>query len=323
MMFDTLETRRLMSVSLNAATHVLTIQGTAGADAITVDVANGKVNVTDNGVKSSFVKANVAKIVAFGKAGNDSIKLTPNVFIPAELHSGPVSDPNGEDLQGGSGNDLIFLDDAFAEGRGGAGNDAFVVFGDNNFVYGDAGNDTVRLAGEATYSGENAFRGGPGVDAIDYGGLTTPVLLQNGDAGTYALLDGVPTPVLEVDRLYDFENFAGGQGDDYLYGGAGANVLKGNGGNDNIKGRAGDDKAYGGAGADALFGDDGNDYLQGDAGNDFLSAGAGADSLNGNDGDDVFYSKDGNKDFLAGGAGTDKATRDAMDVVNSVEASQF
>jgi Ca2+-binding RTX toxin-like protein len=324
MMFDTLETRRLMSVSLNAATHVLTIQGTAGYDAITVDVADGKVKVTDNGVQSSFAKAGVAKVVAFGKAGNDFITLTPNVFIPSELHSGTVGDPNGDKLQGGSGKDAIFLEDVAADGNGGAGDDALVVFGDSNIARGQAGNDTIKLTGEGTYSGDNGFNGGPGVDTIDYSNLLTGVFLQNGPSGPYILFDGgVPGAVGDTDGIAEFENFTGGQGDDYLYGTSGPNVLRGNGGADVIKGRAGDDKAYGGAGADALFGEDGNDFLQGDAGNDFLSAGAGADSLNGNDGDDVFYSKDGNQDFLAGGAGTDKATRGATDVVNSVEQSQF
>ena len=323
MLIDTLESRRLMSVSLNAATHVLTIQGTPNNDAITVDVVSGKVKVTDNGKVSLFAKTAVSKILAFGGKGDDNIKLTANVTLPSELHSGPWGGLNGDNLQGGAGKDTIYLEDIYSVARGGAGDDTLLaVYGDQQGLYGEAGNDTIKVG--PNYGGDNGFNGGPGIDTLDYSAVGTDLVLQNGYVGSYFLYNGVANPTGDVDNVSQFENFTSGSGNDYIYGTAGANVIKGNGGNDVVYAGGGDDKVYGGAGADALYGEAGNDFLQGDAGNDFLSGGTGADSLNGNDGNDVFYSKDGGtKDFLSGGAGTDKATRDAIDVINSVEQSQF
>ncbi|MBD0273971.1 MAG: type I secretion C-terminal target domain-containing protein, partial [Acetobacteraceae bacterium] len=58
---------------------------------------------------------------------------------------------------------------------------------------------------------------------------------------------------------------------------AGADRLRGLGGNDTLAGGAGNDALNGGAGADRLDGGAGNDYLLGGAGADLLTGGAGAD----------------------------------------------
>jgi hypothetical protein len=49
-MFDTLEPRRLMSVSLNPATGILTATGTPNDDSISMSVSGGMLRVVDNGV---------------------------------------------------------------------------------------------------------------------------------------------------------------------------------------------------------------------------------------------------------------------------------
>ena len=49
----------------------------------------------------------------------------------------------------------------------------------------------------------------------------------------------------------NFENIAGGQGDDTLTGDANANVILGGKGNDTIYGEAGNDKLYGGISPDS------------------------------------------------------------------------
>jgi VCBS repeat-containing protein len=64
------------------------------------------------------------------------------------------------------------------------------------------------------------------------------------------------------------ERLESGNGDDAVYGLAGADVLKGGNGND---------KLYGGAGIDTLLGENGSDWLDGGAGDDILTGGNGAD----------------------------------------------
>jgi Ca2+-binding RTX toxin-like protein len=68
-------------------------------------------------------------------------------------------------------------------------------------------------------------------------------------------------------------------GDDYVYGGGFADVLKGGNGHDWMVGGDGDDHLDGGAG---------NDVLQGGSGRDWLIASSGNDNLNGGAGDDVY-----------------------------------
>lgn len=58
--------------------------------------------------------------------------------------------------------------------------------------------------------------------------------------------------------------------------------------NDGIFGGRGADSIKGRSGDDVLFGGDGNDSLEGNNGNDILVGGAGADKLKGGNGDDIF-----------------------------------
>ncbi len=125
----------------------------------------------------------------------------------------------------------------------------------------------------------------------------------------------------------------GGQGQDWLYGGSGNDVLDGDKeasgypkplagdvdflfggkGNDDLRGDYGDDWMYGGEGDDTLYGFEGNDYLDGSSGNDYmvgnegkdsLVGGSGDDQMNGGSGDDKLYGQAG-FDTMEGGEGND------------------
>lgn len=105
----------------------------------------------------------------------------------------------------------------------------------------------------------------------------------------------------------------GGEGNDYITGGNGADLLYGDEGNDRLAGGAGDDYLEGGEGNDALsggvdndtlLGGDGRDTLNGERGDDFLVGGADDDTLSGGDDDDVLRGGAGN-DNLNGGNGDD------------------
>jgi Ca2+-binding RTX toxin-like protein len=88
--------------------------------------------------------------------------------------------------------------------------------------------------------------------------------------------------------LISFERFTvtGSAGNDTIYGGGLADILRG------------------GIGDDQLYGNDGADVLDGGAGDDILNGGGGADVLDGGAGDDVFHDV-GIDDVVSGGSGTD------------------
>ena len=93
----------------------------------------------------------------------------------------------------------------------------------------------------------------------------------------------------------------GGDGNDGLWGEAGADTLSGDGGADFVAGGAGNDSLSGGAGADYLAGGSGDDTLDGGAGYDILAGGAGDDRLIGGAEGDTFFGQGGVDVFVVAG----------------------
>jgi Ca2+-binding RTX toxin-like protein len=292
MLLETLESRRLMSASLDPVTHVLTVTATTGPDIISANVTATNLVVRVNAGTATYPATAVKKIVINALAGADSVKVGASVTVPCVVDTGSGA-PNfstGDTVQGGSGNDTIYVRSPDSTARGGGGNDTIYNYGDATGIYGEAGNDVLvaKLVGSCSYDG------GTGIDTIDYSSATSGVVLRNGISGNYLAGTGTP-PALRTgytDYTSNFENFTGGQGNDYIYGTSGNNSIKGNGGNDYIRGGAGDDTLDGGAGKDALYGDDGNDTI---------------------------YARDGNADFLSGGLGHDRAKLDGADATTGIE----
>ena len=201
-------------------------------------------------------------------------------------------------LYGADGNDIMY---------GGAGNDDY---------YGELGND--KFFQEATVDGNDNFYGGDGSDTVDYGRRSLAVTVTLGNGGIDDGQAGAETDFTDI----DVENATGGAGADVLVGNGLRNVLKGGAGNDELYGDANNDVLYGGTGADLLVGDLGSDTLRGEDGNDDLDGGAGNDKLYGglnNDtldggtgtdmffgeaGDDVFFNADGVAETVDCGPGT-------------------
>ena len=101
-----------------------------------------------------------------------------------------------------------------------------------------------------------------------------------------------------TDIYFDSTDTTGGNGadgNDVIAGGAGEDLIYGEGGADTISGGADDDTVYGGAGDDSISGNNGDDFLLGGDGDDNINGGNGDDTLCGGDGDDA----------LTGGAGDD------------------
>src|SRR5437016_2514541 len=108
---ESFEPRRLLSVAplpTLDGNGILHIQGTRHRDHITVSLETdaSKLDVTVNGVTSTFSTDDVHGIVATGGNGKDDIEISEAnglIFIPATLSGG-----NGNDtLVGGSGDDQL------------------------------------------------------------------------------------------------------------------------------------------------------------------------------------------------------------------------
>lgn len=141
-------------------------------------------------------------------------------------------------LVGGPGGDTLL-----------GGSNADLIFGDadegmgeGDFIDAGAGNDTVYADGA---------EGGKEASDTVFGGEGDDVIYGDGGEGAADFLDG-------------------GDGDDWIRGGYGANTMVGGGGNDVLVGGVGSDLLLGGAGDDVLIGMVSLDWLRGDDGRDLL-----------------------------------------------------
>ncbi len=123
-----------------------------------------------------------------------------------------------------------------------------------------------------------------------------------GGAQASVIFGGRGNDVLRGGRANDV--LVGGSGNDRLFGNEGNDRLIGGDGNDSLYGGDGRDQLLGGAGNDWLLGEAGDDRIQGESGNDTLDGGKGNDQLIGGAGDDALNGKAGN-DLLIGGFGKD------------------
>jgi Ca2+-binding RTX toxin-like protein len=219
-----------------------------------------------------------------------------------------------ENIQGGSGDDLLWGNAANNVVDGGTGQDQ---------VAGEGGDDL--LPQPSAPDGEDRIIGDAGIDTVSYESRTSPVTVQ------LDLFDLDPLVGPSEDSfIADVEIAVGTNFDDVLIGNALNNTLRGLGGNDRISGARGADLIDGGAGGsdtgdyrtrtanvvasldnlandgqagegdnilntENIAGGSGNDILTGDKFRNTLTGGAGADAIRGLDNDDV----------LSGGPGTD------------------
>ncbi|MDF8332582.1 M10 family metallopeptidase [Novosphingobium cyanobacteriorum] len=181
---------------------------------------------------------------AYSSLTYDALTLTSNIGIAFNCVI--------ENATGGSGGDTLLGSDFANTLAGGAGDDTLRGNGGDDALQGGAGADT--LDGGA---GNDALDGGDGVDTASYAASTAGVKVSLAISGYQATGAG-------NDSLTGIEN---------LTGGAGADLLVGDGCDNRLDGGAGADKLLGDAGADVLVGGGGRDVLLGGAGGDtFLFA---------------------------------------------------
>jgi Ca2+-binding RTX toxin-like protein len=281
-MFESLETRSMMSATLAAG--VVTITGTGLNDVITVNKdAAGRLSVNDNGTVHNFAWAAVNKVVANLLAGADRLTVDAAVNKPVEA-------------RGGAGNDSL---------RTGSGNDS--LFGDDNddLLDGRGGNDDTR--------------GGNGIDTADYSDRTVNLIVSlddvANDGGAGGAADNIGSDVENVNGGSGNDLIVGSSAANTIQGAGGHDTIRGLAGNDWLDGgvggvavytqNTGNDQVEGGDGNDTIHASDyGNNTLYGGTGNDYLHGWGGNDLINGNDGSDTAYGGLGN-DTVFGGAGRD------------------
>jgi Ca2+-binding RTX toxin-like protein len=227
MLFETLETRGMLSVSV--------IEGYPGFFEIHGDDSANVINVSVDMDARTFAMdgqtyANVSFISVWGYGGNDVIVVSsdaPYATISAAIHGAGGDDQlslsfDGA-LWGDDGNDSIYLSNAFrGEVYAGVGDDVAYLNGENieAVVYGEGGNDVLYAAnnnhGIYLYGGggndwlygsayADYLDGGNGRDTIDGGGGDDTLVGGNGDDRFFA---SVPNGEIYV---------IGGDGEDQLY----------------------------------------------------------------------------------------------------------
>ncbi len=314
------------------------LNGNAGND--TMDGGDGADSII-GGIGDDLIIGNTGAETLDGSPGGTDYLLydlaTTQVIV--RLWNNTVSgDPvaagdtilNFEAARGGSGNDILQGNHLANTLIGNPGNDTLAGNGGDDSLYGNAGLDSI-IGGFgddwiAGGTGADFLDGSPGdSDTLDYRLATAGVnvnLWSNAVSGD---------PEATGDTISNFENVAGGAGNDTLTGNHLGNSLHGQGGNDTLNGSGGNDTLYGGLGADSMIGGngndlllsgagasdpDGNDTMLGSAGNDTMDGGNGADSLIGGTGDDVLFGSDG-ADIMDGSPG-DRDTLDYSLAANDV-----
>ena len=223
-------------------------------------------------VTGDFIAANAAAQTLTGNAGQDLIfGGGGNDTINGNAQDDRLDGGDGNDtVNGGDGNDTI---------AGGAGADVLNGGNDADTITGDSGNDAVNGgAGDDRFiatvgDGNDSYIGGTGIDTYDLSGTTVgATITATTSTSTQTGTDS-----------HTVENIIGSQGNDVITMNGVANVIDGQGGNDNINAGAGADTVRGGDGNDTIAGGTGNDLLFGDAGDDVFNytIGDGADVIDG------------------------------------------
>lgn len=205
----------------------------------------------------------------FGDAGADTIDYGDRSGdVRATLFGG------GNQGEAGEGDSLVGLENV----ETGSGNDLVIGDGQDNILQTGAGDDFVN-----GQFGQDQLDGGTGNDTVSY--ATGTAIVADLAAGTVAE-QASGTATGGFDTIAGFEVLFGTPGDDIINGDSGANTLKGLSGSDVIRGKGGDDTLNGNQGRDTVQGGAGNDAVKGGSGNDDLRGGSGDDALRGGPGRD-------------------------------------
>ncbi len=269
-----------VSFVLGADVDNLTLTGSGNLNATGNAIANVLVGTSGNNV----IIGNGGDDTIFAGAGNDAIDggsgsdtvdyasdtsgITVSFANASAVGAGIGTDSvvNVENINSGSGADVLSGSDAANIFHAGAGNDSLTTFGGNDVLDGGAGADTMfGGSGNDTYyvDSVNDKASEQTVAGVDDGGIDTVYT-----SVTWTLGAGFENAIASTAAAI---GLTGNDLNNQITGGAGSNVLNGLGGNDIIIGGGGTDALDGGTGVDQMWGGSGNDTYYVDSVNDKVS----------------------------------------------------
>ncbi len=216
--------------------------------------------------------AEVDRIMEAPSEGTDTISFVA-LTVPISMNLGEVfaqsvhsnrtlqlsSDASIENLIGGTAADVLIGNTLNNALTGNAGNDILMGLGGSDVMTGGTGDDVYQFHPAATLEADTIIEGNnSGTDTIDFSALNDDLRLNLG------AITGQPVHAnrtLVLNSGLNFENAAGGAGNDILTGNSVANVLVGNNGDDQLTGNNGRDILIGGNGRDTLLGGADDDIL--------------------------------------------------------------
>jgi len=238
--FEALESRHLLAVTVSQSGDVLTVTGTDAAETVRVAIATRGgtpfVDVSPNGQATrSFPAATVRQLSVRLLGGNDTFLVAPGFTKPLDIDGGAGNDS----LQSGDGDDTV---------RGGA---------DNDSLFASLGRDF--------------HDGGGGADSMLYNARTVAISIIVNDLAD----DGAAG---EGDTVLGMETLTGGAGNDTIDARLAASgvTIAGMGGADTLVGSSSGDQIFGGDGDDTISGRGGSDVIDPGFGRDVADPGSGA-----------------------------------------------
>jgi Ca2+-binding RTX toxin-like protein len=235
--------------------------GSPGFDRMSLSYASGTYHAVRNAQALDFAALPFRGVYLHGYSGDDVITVN-------SIAAGDVVG-----IDGNEGTDTLLMNSRSAASLfGGVGNDTLQGnrYGDqmeggpgNDVLTGGAGNDAYFFAGKTTGQEVDTVdeRAGEGQDRIDFAMLraTQPSVIDLRSDKWLGSGAGRRVTTASPGEAENFEDAAGGGGNDTLIGNGGSNVLQGYSGNDVLHGNNGNDVLDGGYGSDKLYGDAGDD----------------------------------------------------------------
>ncbi len=253
----------------------------------------------------AFIKVGLDTPFGFVTLFSERFKLAEATILDWSMVVCPPLEPDIANLSGGTLTLHMGADAALVvPGETSDGDEVFLVdyVANGTDLNGNPITDKIRVS---AYNFEEYF------DPTD----VTKIFFDAGIGHDTVLIAPEITAAVEGHGGDGNDNLVGGSGANQLWGGAGSDVLAGRAGNDTLDGGDGDDFLYGYGGADSLVGGDGDDQLYGEddvgdlvdfkaANPDYNAGTPGNDTISGGDGDDLIIAGSGH-DRVDAGAGDD------------------
>lgn len=286
-----------MTISASFTSGVLTVTSDVSSDVVVISrnvagtiLVNGGAVAISGGTPTV---GNTTEIIGTGDAGADSFSIdeTNGDLPPVNFSGGGGEDTltggsNGDTLDGGTENDVLFGFGGSDMLLGGDGNDTLTGGTGSDTLSGGIGNDRIVWNpgdGSDLIDGDDGsdiveVNGGTGSEIFTIGANLDRVLFQRTNSTPFTLDIGTTESLILIagggdDQITATGNLAslisltidGGDGNDTILAGNGADVLIGGEGNDFIDGQQGGDVAFLGAGTDTYRWDpgDASDVVEG------------------------------------------------------------